>query len=990
MLTNLTGVWLKALGLLGGGALVLCCILGCVESPSEGQNTVISADNGDLISVRVEQNIDWTVVSKVVAGSLVVIIYIVVTFVLWHRRMAAEIEERKLAEKALLSSQQRLELAIRGGKLGFWDVDLRTGTGIHNERWAAILGYDLSEIQQMQDVFEASIYEEDRDWVLQANKDYRHGLREDFDVEYRVVTKQGRIRWVASKGAIVDRDVSGEPLRMVGVVTDITDSKRAEADLVEARDEALKARRAADAANDAKGYFLANMSHEIRTPMNAIMGMAYLAEQTDLDARQANYIQKISAASKALLHIINDILDFSKIEAGKLSMETIAFNMQDVLDGVADLVAAKARDKRELEVLFSVAPDVPLSLMGDPLRLGQVLTNLAGNAVKFTESGEVVVSITVKREMPDGVALRFSVSDTGIGLNQDQIAHLFQAFNQADSSTTRNYGGTGLGLAICRSLVSMMDGVIEVESEPGQGSVFAFTAKFGIGPEVASLPAVTSTDLQDMQALVIDDNPTSRGILVRMLRSFKLSVTEATTMDEAMALLSVGTGDTPVRLLVMDAKLADSDGLSLAVSIKDQLRDRNPPAIIMVAPPSLETLAARAEEVGLDGFITAPVNPSILFDAIAEALHIKAQTPSRTSVHGEQDEVARRAVRGARVLLAEDNEINQEVACEILRNAGVMVTAVSDGEAAVAQVEREAYDAVLMDIQMPKLNGFDATERMRADPRFQTLPIIAMTANAMASDRERALASGMNDHVAKPIDPQILLRTLGRWVTPSTSVEQDVSEPQAALADDSDGFGFPDLSGVDVADGLVRVGGNQTLYRKLLLKFRASHRTVLQEVQAALAAGDLLTAERWVHTAKGVSGNLGARKLQDSAFALERAIEAGVAGDRDAALAAFAAALNVVFEAIDQLGVQETSPVNAAAPQGVRVDAAAAVTFVSELTALLRNVDMESVDRLAMARTFFGAAAANSLAEKVSRYDFEGALESLNALAKAHGFLNKA
>ncbi|MBT3193939.1 MAG: response regulator, partial [Verrucomicrobia bacterium] len=847
MSMNTKGMWGRALRGLCGCALLLCCLTGCVDSPADRQNAVISGADGAEIGVSVEQSVDWILISKVVAGSLVVILYLVASFVLWHRRMAAEIDERKLAEKALLSSQQRLELALRGGELGFWDVDLRTGVSVYNERWAEILGYALSEVPPTREIFEESIYEEDRDRVLQAEEDYCSGRRDDLDVEYRAVTKQGRIRWVASNGAIVERDAAGVPLRMVGVVTDITKSKRAEADLIEARDDALKARRSADAANEAKGYFLANMSHEIRTPMNAIMGMAYLAEQTELNPKQSNYVRKISTAAKALLHIINDILDFSKIEAGKLNMETIPFNLQDVLDGVGDLVAVRARDKKNLDVLFAVDPDVPLSLMGDPLRLGQVLTNLSGNAVKFTDAGEVVVSVAVDKRQSDSVALRFSVRDTGIGLDKDQIGHLFQAFNQADSSTTRNYGGTGLGLAICRSLVSMMDGAIEVESIPGKGSVFAFTATFGLGPELESLPGVTAAHLEGMQALVIDDNPTSRDILVGMLQSFGLSVNGAETHDEAMALLSVGTGNTPIRLVVMDAQLAGGDGLAVAVEIKESLRDRNPPACILVASPALETWGARAAELGIEGFITTPVNPSALFDAIADALHV--ETPHASAPRSEQDEAAQRAVRGARVLVAEDNEINQEVACEILRNAGVVVTAVSDGEEAVAEVERESYDAVFMDIQMPVLDGFEATARIRANPHFKDLPIIAMTANAMASDREQALESGMNDHVAKPIDPVALLRTLGRWATPRSVSDVGVSEVDSP-GGDAAVQAFPQLPGIDHADGLARVGGNQKLYRNLLLKFSASHATVVERLRAALAAGEHATAERLVHTTK--------------------------------------------------------------------------------------------------------------------------------------------
>ncbi len=743
----------------------------------------------------------------------------------------------------------------------------------------------------------------------------------------------------------------------VVVFSDITERKHMEDELIDAKHIAVEASRA-------KGDFLANMSHEIRTPMNAVIGMTHLALKTELTPKQQDYLHKIQSSANSLLGIINDILDFSKIEAGKMDMESVDFNLEEVLDNLGNLVTVKAQEKEDLEVLFATAQNVPRFLVGDPLRLGQVLINLANNAVKFTDVGEIVVSTELVKKSTDRITVKFSVSDTGIGLTEEQAGKLFQSFTQADTSTTRKYGGTGLGLTISKRLVEMMDGEIWADSEPGQGSTFSFTATFGIGREEVKKRFAPSPDLRGMKVLVVDDNPTSREILRDMMESFSFEVTLAATGQEGITEIEKADRDKPFKMVIMDWKMPGMDGIEASRRIKEHPGLSHIPHVVMVTAYGREEVMRKVEKVGLDGFLLKPVSPSVLFDTVMQAYG--QEVPETSQISRRQGKVdALERIRGARILLAEDNEINQQVAKEILEGAGLVVSLADDGRQAVNMVKENHYDAVLMDIQMPVMDGYQATKAIRKweggmrnkigkdtdskseirDPKskIEGLPIIAMTAHAMAGDEEKSLQAGMNGHVTKPIDPDHLFATLQKWIQPTDKhapirPAATLGAKEAVIETVSQKPELPDsLPGFDLAEGLNRLQGNQKLYRKLLLDFGAKYTAVTAEIRNALNNGDLKQTHSLIHNLKGLAGNLAASELQAAAVEMEKLVKgdqkkAASQKQLDQEFAKLENSINQALEAVQTLG-----PVPAEKTQQPSAD---------EITAIPPEVAREAIDRI--------------------------------------------
>jgi two-component system sensor histidine kinase/response regulator len=677
-----------------------------------------------------------------------------------------------------------------------------------------------------------------------------------------------------------------EGITFIGVVSDITERVEAERRLNAAVHEAETAARA-------KSEFLANMSHEIRTPMNAIIGLSGLCLKTDMDARQRDYIGKVHASAKWLLGIVNDILDFSKIEAGELKLESIPFDLDEVLAGLAGIVTQQARDKG-LELVIRRGADVPQYLIGDPLRLGQVLINLVNNAIKFTERGEVVLDSAATHAGGGRIELSFSVRDTGIGMTAEQRALLFRAFSQADSSITRRHGGSGLGLVISQRLVEMMGGAFHVESEAGVGSTFTFDAGFGI--DASRLTAPPEPAVPDLRVLVVEDNATANLIVCEQLRVLGFAVDGVGSGEEALRALWAAV-DRPYGLVITDWQMTDMDGVELARRIREEPSLPMPPRVILMTGHDVNDVIEAGRGVAIDEFLPKPATRSTLLGGIMDVFgRVVAEIRA-----GDARTRAPLLLAGRRLLLVEDNAFNQQVACELLQQMGAQVTIAGDGRQGVDEVASGAHELVLMDVQMPVMDGHTATRLIRERPEGRALPIIAMTAHALAEERERCLAAGMNDFLTKPIDPALLQATLLKWLPAAKP-----GSPSPLPAPSATERTWPATTALDVETGLRYANGKREFYLKLLNRFRDGQVETVTAIRNALAAGDRETARRLAHTLKGIAGTLGAKALQGAATRLDASFKAEPQADVTALVAALDESLAAVLADIETLAGPRT------------------------------------------------------------------------------------
>ena len=740
-----------------------------------------------------------------------------------------------------------------------------------NEAYASMVGRTIDEVKGLSC---ADLFPPDVAAAMRARDKTMMESLQWVSAEHWVTYPDGR-------RSLLDTRVSpfwyedGKKGGLLGVSRDITNRK--------ADEDAIRfAKESAEEATRMKSDFLANMSHEIRTPMNAIIGLSHLALKTDMSPRQRDYITKVHRSGQHLLGIINDILDFSKVEAGKLTVENIDFDLDKVLDNVANLISEKCSAKG-LELVFNIAPDVPQSLIGDSLRLGQILINYANNAVKYTESGEVMIGVTLAHLTLEDVLLRFSVRDTGLGLTEEQISRLFQSFSQADSSTTRKYGGTGLGLAISKKLAELMGGEVGVSSVFGKGSDFWFTVRLGISqqPKRVLLP---QPDLRGRRALVVDDNEHARSVIRGMLEAMTFEVVDVDSGRAAIdAVRGAHARQQPFDIVYLDWRMPGMDGMEAARQIR-ALELLPTPTLVMVSAYGREEMIKEAESLGIVNMLVKPLSPSMLFDTTIEAMGMQRQE-ARVNHAATTDNVAQLLpVRGARILLAEDNEINQQIASELLTDAGFVVELADNGQLALEMAQRSSYDLVLMDMQMPVMDGLSATAAIRRIARLDSLPIVAMTANAMEKDRRSCLDAGMNDFLTKPIDPDEMWRMLLKWIRPkltpkpalATGSATDLASvataevPAPSPRTDSE---LPEhIAGLDVASGLARMMGKKKLYLAMLQKYVKGQKDCVRSLQEALQAQDRATAQRLAHTLKGVSATIGATAVADFAGAIEHTL----------------------------------------------------------------------------------------------------------------------
>ncbi len=882
-----------------------------------------------------------------------------------------DITNRKKMEEDLAASKQAADTIVDAMQIPTVVTRIKSGEILRANQAMA----DFHRID-MKDVMAMTAY----DWY--ANPDERQALISKMQTYGKLSNEEVRFK-ISTSGEIRYTLLSFVPIRfmgencLLGSFIDITELKNIQKELSVAKEDA-------EAATVAKSQFLASMSHEIRTPMNAILGLTALTLKTQLDPKQADYLQKIDRSALSLLGIINDILDFSKIEAGKMTLEDASFDLEQVIATVTNLISQKAQEK-ELEFSIHIDRNIPLYLVGDPVRLGQVITNYCSNAVKFTDQGEIILRADLLEETDDDVTLQFSVQDTGIGLTRKQQDRLFQSFSQADQSTTRRFGGTGLGLVISKKIAEMMGGKVWVESRYHFGSTFYFSATLKKQEEQWRKEFKPSGELTNMNVLICDDNETAREILEEALTAFSFAVTTVKSGKEAIEAIKAGRKD-PFQLVIMDYKMPEMNGIETAEIIKSEV-GIHIPTIIMITAFGRDEIAAKAKDVGIEGYLEKPVTYSMLFDTIMNVFRKDARTSKGKNEDRRPYQAKLDKIQGARILLVEDNEINQQVAGELLENDGFSVDIAQNGLAALVMLktsqETIPYDIVLMDIQMPIMDGYKTTQEIRKLPFFDSTPIVAMTADAMTGVREKCLATGMQDYITKPINEDEVLTALIRWIKPGRSESAIGSHrPGKGQKSNSDsaaqGEDLPPITGIDVVAGLKRIAGNKDLYRNLLRKFAADYSDFEKSLLAIIQSNETEAAIRLAHSLKGVSGNLGA----DGIFILARDLEAVLrtsASDQDSwqeLLRRVSLELNRSIESIWENFPERRDTVREEPTEDVDMEAVAAA--LDDMTNHLEQYSTRAGDDFRRLKTILKASGfmdeMKNLEKYISGYDFENAV----------------
>jgi PAS domain S-box-containing protein len=726
-----------------------------------------------------------------------------------------------------------------------------------NENYKNLIGLPEDELRELNPF--SRVFKKD---LEPAHKAFRKSL------EGGTITLEARL--INSLGKPIPHLLTGTKVQMgdsdlvIGVGFDISERLKMEEELKKAKD-------LAEAATQAKSRFLAVISHEIRTPMNAIIGFSNLTLKTELSRKQLDYLNKIESSAHTLLGIIDDILDFSKIEAGALRIDSVPFSLNSILRKVANFINLKAQEKN-LEVIFKTNPDVPLGLIGDPLRLEQVLLNLISNAIKFTEKGEIVVHTELLQQVENNAVIHISVIDTGVGFDKDIIPKLFAPFVQADASISRVYGGTGLGLSISRHLVNLMGGDINAESESGKGSTFSFTVFLGIHKNVKREFELPSSSLKGLNVLVVDDNKSVRETLADYLKSFSFKPKTTDTAEKALKELHKQNYD----LILINWKMSRTDGINAAIQIKSNPAFQKIPIILMVSGFNRELAARSIAGSGIDGFLIKPVTASLLFDTIMEVLGYDMHKLDKVLNNNKLMTGKIDTIRGARILLVEDNEVNQQVASEFLESEGFWVYIADNGREALRKINEgrdNPFDLVLLDIQMPVMDGYEAAEEIRKDKRFASMPIIAMSADAVVGVKQKCLDAGMNDFISKPIIHDDFFNMLARWIKPADREINYNSGFEKQKPQQSKSTDYPVIRYLDTKKGINRVNGNSEAYLRIVLKFRNNYSRFLSDFKNHLKNKRFDKAQTLIHSIKGVAGNISADSLYKGAVELERVLK---------------------------------------------------------------------------------------------------------------------